>query len=100
MGWWGYAKREELLSSFAASLLGKLYESCRRTLRDTSCIPRRNSSSSSMPKSSTSFPASLLGKLYESLAPPRAGIPLAHRCRRALRGTLEKMPRELVGWER
>eukprot|EP00959_Pyramimonas_sp_CCMP1952_P462450 9483282-Pyramimonas_sp.AAC.1 len=33
------------------------------------------------------LPPTSFGKLYKCLAPPRAGIPRAHRCREALRGT-------------
>eukprot|EP00959_Pyramimonas_sp_CCMP1952_P022305 469340-Pyramimonas_sp.AAC.1 len=42
----------------------------------------KSSTSSSLPKSSTRH-----AKLYELLAAPRARMPLAHRCPRALRCT-------------
>eukprot|EP00959_Pyramimonas_sp_CCMP1952_P393574 8246680-Pyramimonas_sp.AAC.1 len=41
-----------------------------------------------MPKSSTRY--FVLSDRVDQLAPPRAGIPLAHRCRRALRGIFAK----------
>eukprot|EP00959_Pyramimonas_sp_CCMP1952_P146746 3071816-Pyramimonas_sp.AAC.1 len=36
-------------------------------------------------------------RLYEILAPPRAGIPLAHRWRRALRGITLNLPAASLG---
>eukprot|EP00959_Pyramimonas_sp_CCMP1952_P473927 9502572-Pyramimonas_sp.AAC.1 len=50
--------------------------SCRQLLKGTSSLAPRNYSLASS--------INLLRKLYEILAPPRAGTPLAHHCRRAL----------------
>eukprot|EP00959_Pyramimonas_sp_CCMP1952_P205689 4301450-Pyramimonas_sp.AAC.1 len=51
-----------------------------------------------MPKCSARY-CEKLYELYEVLAAPRAGIPLAHRCQRALRGSRHRSQGASGGFE-